>query len=158
MSDDALRQHVVTLLDWHDAHVGFDTAVADLPAPARGRTPAGAPSSPWQLLEHIRIAQHDILDFCMNPKYVPMEWPDDYWPAEAAPPREDAWDESIAACLRDREALQAIVRDPKIDLFATIPHGSGQTFLREMLLVADHTAYHLGQLVAVRKLLGVWAE
>jgi hypothetical protein len=158
MKDGALREHLTTLLNWHDAHADFDTAVADLPAAARGRTPAGAPYSPWQLLEHIRIAQHDILDFCTNPSYVAMEWPDDYWPAGAAPPGEDAWGASIAACVHDREALQAMVRDSRIDLFATIPHGSGQTYLREVLLVADHTAYHLGQLVAVRKLLGVWAE
>jgi uncharacterized damage-inducible protein DinB len=153
---EALRDHLSRLLGWHDAHVDFDAAVADLPETARGRTPAGAPHSPWQLLEHIRITQHDILDFCVNAKYEEMAWPDDYWPAQAAPPDAAAWDRSIAAVRADRAALQALAADTGIDLFATIAHGSGQTILRELLLVADHTAYHVGQLVIVRRLLGHW--
>jgi uncharacterized damage-inducible protein DinB len=144
------------LLGWHDAHVDFDAAVAEVPEPLRGATPPGAPHSPWQLLEHIRITQHDILDFCVNAGYQEMAWPDDYWPATASPASAAAWDESIAAVRRDREALAALAGDPATDLFARIAHGSGQTILREILLTADHTAYHVGQLVIVRRLLGNW--
>jgi hypothetical protein len=152
---EALRAHLVKLLDWHDAHADFEAAIAGIPPVARGRTPAGATHSPWQLVEHIRIAQHDILDFCVNPDYEQMSWPDDYWPSSPAPPSPHAWDDAVARIRRDRETLQQLVRDVP-DLFAGIPHGSGQTYLREVLLVADHTAYHVGQLVLVRRLLGVW--
>ena len=155
MNDAALRTQLAKLLDWHEAHVTFDKAVDGIPPAARGRTPQGAPHSPWQIVEHIRLAQQDILDFSVNSAYEEKKWPDDYWPA-AAPPNDAAWEEAIAACRRDRDALKALVRDPRTDLFATIPHGSGQTYLREVLLVADHTAYHVGQLVIVRRLLGVW--
>lgn len=149
------RRVLARLLDWEEAHAGFDAAVENLPAAQRGTQPPGLPYSPWQLVEHIRLAQHDILDFCVNPQYVEMKWPDDYWPG-AAPPSSDAWDESVAAYHRDRRALVTLVQDPRTDLFATIPHGSGQTYLREVLLTADHTAYHVGQLVIVRRLLGIW--
>ena len=152
---DALRAHLVTLLDWRDAHLEFEAAIAGIPPVARGRTPSGASHSPWQLLEHIRLAQHDILDFCVNPTYKERSWPDDYWPSSPAPPSAEAWDETVARIRRDREALQQLVRDTP-DLLSPIPHGSGQTYLREVLLVADHTAYHVGQLVLVRRLLGVW--
>jgi len=155
-SADALREHVLRVLDWHDAHVDFDTAVTGVPPGARGIRPDGAAHSPWQILEHMRIAQHDILEFCRNPAYEEMHWPDDYWPASPAPPGASAWDESIAAFRRDREALKRWFGDRALDLVAKIPHGTGQTYLREALLVADHNAYHLGQLVAVRRLLGVW--
>jgi hypothetical protein len=111
----------------------------------------------WQLLEHVRLAQHDILDFCVNPDYREMRWPDDYWPAPG-PPSEEAWIESLVACRRDRDALIALARDPRIDLFARIPHGDGQTYLRELLLAADHAAYHVGQMVMVRQLLGIWGK
>ena len=104
----------------------------------------------------MRITQHDILDFCRNAGYTEMTWPDDYWPKSAEPPSERAWDDSIAAFRDDRAALEALAADESIDLFATIPHGDGQTYLRELLLVADHNAYHLGQLVAVRQQLGAW--
>jgi hypothetical protein len=154
--DRELREHVVRLLTWQDAHADFDAAVGNLPADARGRTPPGAPYSPWQLLEHLRIAQHDILDFCVNAKYEEMTWPDDYWPASAAPPSAQAWDDSVKAFHRDRKELEHLARNPEIDLFAKIPHGSGQTYLRELLLAADHAAYHVGELVLVRRLLGVW--
>ncbi len=152
----ALRAQLAKALDWREAHAGFDRAVADLAPPLRGRTPEGLPYSPWQLLEHIRMAQHDILDFCRNPKYEEKEWPADYWPKSAAPPNVTAWDESIAAVRKDREAMQQLALDPALDLSAKIPHGSGQTYLREVLLVIDHTAYHVGELVAVRRLLGAW--
>ena len=154
--DTALREQLARLLDWHEAHAGFDKAVDGMPPGLCGLTPPGLPHSPWQILEHIRIAQQDILDFCVNPAYQEKTWPDDYWPS-AAPPDASAWRESVAACRRDRAALQALVRDPRTDLFATIPHGTGQTFLREVLLVADHASYHVGQLVLVRRLLGAWS-
>ena len=156
-STDSLRAHLLRLLEWHDAHVDFDRAVKDVPPNLRGAKPDGVPHSLWQLLEHMRITQHDILDFCRNPAYGEMTWPNDYWPQTAVPPNAAAWDESIAAFHRDREALQQFFSDGSLDLFATIPHGTGQTYLREGLLVADHNAYHLGQLVTVRHLLGIWA-
>jgi len=155
-NDASLRDLLGKMLEWQDAHASFDTAVADLPADLRGKQPVGLPYSPWQLVEHLRLAQHDILDFCVNPNYTEMNWPDDYWPASAAPPSPDAWDASIEAFRRDRRALQQIAADVKIDLTARIPHGTGQTYLREILLAADHAAYHVGQLVAVRRLLGAW--
>lgn len=154
--DTALRDHVARLLDWGEAHPSFDAAVASLPEPLRGRTPDGLPYSPWQLVEHLRITQHDILDFCVNPDYREMEWPKDYWPPSAAPPSGRAWDESLRRFQDDRAALQRLARDAAIDLAATIPHGSGQTYLRELLLEADHAAYHLGELIVVRRLLGAW--
>ena len=116
----------------------------------------GLPHSPWQLVEHLRIAQHDILDFCVNPGYQEMSWPDDYWPASPEPPTAAAWDESIAGYKRDLAEMQRLVRDEAIDPFAKIPHGSGQTYIREILLVVDHAAYHIGQIVLVRRLLGIW--
>ena len=155
-SDRALRNHLVALLDWRDAHVGFEAAIADMPNALHGVRPEGLPYSAWQLLEHMRRAQADILDFCRNPGYVEPAWPADYWPGEAAPPSPEAWDESVEKFRRDLEAVKRLCTDPAIDLFAEIPHGEDQTYLREVLLVADHNAYHLGQLVAVRHLLGIW--
>jgi uncharacterized damage-inducible protein DinB len=154
--DSSIRDHLRRVLNWEDAHAGFEQAVADLPPELRGRTPDGLPYSAWQLVEHLRIAQADILDFCRNAHYHEMKWPDDYWPKSPAPPSAAAWDESIRCFRDDREALQALAADPAIDLTATIPHGQGQTYLREILLVADHNAYHVGQLVLVRRLLGDW--
>ena len=156
-STKALRAQLVTYLDWHDAHADFDAAVDGVPADKRGIAPSGLPYSLWQLVEHLRIAQHDILDFCVNPTYEEMQWPDDYWPKSPVPPTAAAWDESIAAYRRDREAMQTLARNPDIDLFAKIPHGSGQTYVREILLVVDHASYHIGQMVLVRRLLGIWA-
>jgi len=153
---DALRAHLRALLEWRDAHVDFAAAVADIPPPLRGAAPAGIPYSPWQLLEHLRLTQHDILDFCRNPAYAEPRWPDDYWPATPAPPSVGAWDRSIAGFNADLEALRRLAGDRAVDLFARIPHGTGQTCLRELLLVADHNAYHVGQLVAVRRSLGIW--
>ncbi len=156
MSDAALRAQLARLLDWHEAHATFDQAVKGLPVAARGRRPRGAGHSAWEILEHIRLAQADILDFCRNPAYADKRWPDDYWPKTAAPRPAAAWARSVAAVRRDREALKALALDPSVDLFAAIPHGTGQTILRELFLVADHTAYHVGELVLVRRLLGVW--
>ena len=153
MSDSELRDHLVRLLGWQDAHVTFEKATGGIPPELRGATPEGLPYSPWQLLEHLRIAQWDILDFCRNPDYREPVWPDDYWPATVAPAPGE-WERSSAAFLADRDALVELIR--QVDLFATIPHGTGQTFLREILLVADHNAYHIGELVVVRRSLGIW--
>jgi hypothetical protein len=155
-NDAALREHLRKLLAWGDAHVDYDRAVAGLAPGLRGVRPDGLPYSPWELLEHLRITQHDILDFSRNPQYAELSWPEDYWPPAAAPPDAHAWDRSVAAFQADREALQALAADAEIDLFARIPHGQGQTYLREILLAADHAAYHVGQLVTVRRLLGAW--
>ena len=152
----ALRAQLRRILSWQDAHVGFEKSVEGLSPKLRGARVVGFPHSAWELLEHMRITQHDILDFCRNPGYTEITWPDDYWPKSAEPPSERAWDDSIAAFRDDRAALEALAGDESIDLFATIPHGDGQTYLRELLLVADHNAYHLGQLVMVRQQLGAW--
>jgi uncharacterized damage-inducible protein DinB len=156
MREDAFRDHLVRVLDWGEAHVDFDKAIDGIPADKRGARAAGFEHSPWQLLEHIRLAQDDILDFCLNPTYHHnMKWPDDYWPAPA-PPGDEAWKNSIASFTRSREQMKALARDVE-DLTAKVPTGKGnQTYLRAILLVADHTAYHLGQLVAVRRALGIW--
>ena len=154
--DAAVRELLSKMLAWEDAHVGFDAAVANIAPDMRSTQPAGLPYSPWQLLEHLRRTQHDILDFCRNPDYRELSWPADYWPPSPAPPSASAWDESVNAFRRDRKALQELAADSQIDLIATIPHGTGQTYLREIVLTADHTAYHVGQLVAVRRLLGIW--
>ena len=156
-SDAALREHVVNLLTGGHAHATFEQAVKGLPAELRGKVAKGAEHSPWQLLEHLRLAQWDILDFSRNPKYQALKWPDDYWPKEKAPADEKAWDKSVRAFKKDLKAMVALVEDEKTDLFAKIPHGDGQTILREALLVADHNAYHVGQLVLVRRQLGAWA-
>jgi hypothetical protein len=152
----ALREHLVRLLTWRDAHADFDAAVTGMPPDQMGVRPTGLPYSPWELLEHMRIAQRDILDFCRDPEYTAPKWPDDYWPPSPAPPDGGAWAASVAAFKADRDAMKQLAADPATDLFATIPHGEGQTYLREILLVADHTAYHVGQLVIARRLLGTW--
>jgi uncharacterized damage-inducible protein DinB len=156
MKKDSVRNFVGRLLAWEDAHVSIDKALAGIPPDVRGAVPDKLPYSAWQLLEHLRIAQHDILDFCRNPDYAALKWPADYWPASAAPPSQAAWDDSIRRFKQDRTSLQQMAADETIDLEAQIPHGTGQTYLRELVLVADHTAYHVGQLVLVRRLLGVW--
>lgn len=156
MSDGELRAQLAATLDWESAHATFDAAVDGVAPEMRGRQPDGLPYSPWQLLEHLRITQRDILEFCRNPDYQEMRWPDDYWPPSVEPGSADAWDASVAAYRADRDALKALALDEGVDLFARIPHGTGQTYLRELLLVTDHTAYHVGQLVAVRRLLGIW--
>ena len=155
-ADAAIRDHLARVLDWGDARVTFDKAVADVPAHMRGVAPPGLPHSIWQLVEHIRLAQHDILDFSRNAKYKEMKWPDDYWPASAGPGSDAAWKKSLARVRADRKALQQMAVDRSIELNAKIPHGTGQTVLRELLLVADHTSYHVGQIVLIRQLLGIW--
>jgi hypothetical protein len=147
----SLRKHLADMLRMKGAHVNLDAAVCDFPAALRGARPNGAPHSAWQLLEHMRIAQEDILDFSRNPRYKEKKFPDDYWPAQEAPPNEDAWEKSIERFHRDLQEMQELIADTKHDLLARIPHGNGQTLLHEALLVADHNAYHLGQLVFLRK-------
>jgi hypothetical protein len=156
-STGALRDQLARVLDWEEAHVGFDKAVDGIPPDKRGGRAAGFEHSLWQLVEHIRVAQDDILDFCVNPSYEhTMKWPDDYWPKDPAPPSEKAWTDSLASYARSREALQRLARDVE-DLTAKVPRGKRHhTYLRAILLSADHVAYHVGQIVAVRQALGIW--
>jgi hypothetical protein len=157
-NEDALREHLLDLLGGGHAHLDFEKAVAGLPATLRGVKPAGLPHTPWRLVEHMRIAQWDILRFSIDPAHVSPEFDAGYWPDGDAPPDSRAWGQSVAAFQADLQAMIDLVADSKTDLFAPIPHGQGQTILREALLVADHNAYHLGQLVAVRRLLGAWRD
>ena len=156
-STDAIRDHLLRALDWEEARVGLAKAADGIPADKRGARAAGFEHSPWQLLEHIRIAQEDILDFCVDAKYVQTRtWPDDYWPRDPAPPDAKAWAGSLASYASALEKLKTLVRDVD-DLTAPVPTGkANQTYLRALLLVIDHTAYHVGQLVAVRRALGIW--
>ena len=154
--DADLRKHLVNVLTKAEAHADFDAAVKGLPAELQGKVPEGSGHSPWMLLEHLRITLWDILDFSRNPDYKEIKWPDAYWPSDPAPPNDKAWDEAVKAFKHDLKEMCDLVSDPKTDLFAKIPHGSGQTILREALLVADHNAYHVGQLILVRKMLGAW--
>lgn len=154
--DTALREHLISLLTAGNAHATFDDAAKNLPAELQGKRPKGAEHSPWQLLEHLRIAQSDILEFSRDAKHKSPKWPEEYWPKSPAPPNEKAWDKSVRAFRKDLKSLCEFVSDEKTNLYAKIPHGDGQTILREALLTADHNAYHVGQLVLVRKLLGAW--
>ena len=154
--DKALRQQLVELLTGGNAHATFDAAVKSLPVALRGKRPKGAEHSPWEIVEHLRIAQWDILDFSRNPNYQHLPWPDSYWPKTPAPPDAKAWEKSVRTFRKDLDAICKLVENPSTNLFAKIPHGDGQTILREALLVADHNAYHLGELVLVRRLLGAW--
>ena len=151
---EALRDQLTRLLDWEDAHAGFDAVIEGIPPELRGAQPRGLPYSAWQLLEHLRLCQRDILNFCVKPDYADPKSIAEYWPGSAAPPTSGAWDESVAAFRGDLEAMKRIARDR--DLFAAVPRRKGQTFLREIVLVADHNAYTLGQLVVLRRLLGIW--
>jgi uncharacterized damage-inducible protein DinB len=151
------RAIVASSLDWEQAHAKLENAVKGFPAPLRGERPAGYPHSAWELLEHIRITQRDLLDFCQNPDYEEkLAWPRDYWPPTPAPPTSDAWDQSIAGYRRDSDALARFATKSDIDLTTTIPRGTGQTYLRTILVAVDHASYHTGQIVSVRRLLGAW--
>lgn len=152
-STDPLRQHLINLLTKAEAHLDVRSELKEFPVELRGRKPAGAPHTPWQLLEHMRIAQWDILEFTLNAKHASPRWPGEYWPKADAPPDSRAWDKSVTQFLADLDDICKMVSDPKHDLVAKIPHSDGQTYLREALLVADHNAYHLGQLVMVRRIL-----
>jgi uncharacterized damage-inducible protein DinB len=156
-SNGAIRNHLVRALEWEDARVGFDRAVDGIPADQRGARAAGFEHTLWQLVEHIRIAQEDILDFCVNAHYEhTRKWPDDYWPNASGPPDDRAWDDSLVSCKRSLDAMKQLARDTA-DLTAAVPTGTpAQTYLRAILLVIDHNAYHVGQLVAVRRALGIW--
>ena len=156
MDEKILREQLRKALSWSEGHVDWKTALAGLPAKSRGQKPEGAPHSAWELLEHVRIAQWDILEFSRNPKHVSPDFPSGYWPETPAPPNDAAWEKSIKSFQSDLEAMGKLVADPKTDLAAPIPHGSGQTILREALLLVDHNAYHLGQFVLLRRLLGTW--
>lgn len=149
----SLREHLINLLTKGEAHVDVESELTAFPRKLRGRKPEGAPHTPWQLLEHMRIAQWDILRFSVDARHESPKWPEGYWPDSEAPADEKAWDKSVKQFLDDLEQICKLVRDPKRDLFARIPHGTGQTLLREALLVADHNAYHLGQMVMVRRTL-----
>jgi hypothetical protein len=153
---DALRQHVLDLLRGHNAHADFDTVVADFPSRLRGVKPPGAQHTGWQLLEHMRIAQWDILEFSRDPKHKSPAWPEGYWPKTEAPPTAASWNNSLRSFRADLKAMARLVADKTTDVFAKIPHGTGQTILREALLIADHNSYHLGQMVVLRRLLGTW--
>jgi len=153
---DKVRKHIANVLTWHEAHQPFEDVVADFPEKLRGVRPQGLPHSAWELLEHMRIAQWDMLEFSRDPKHVSPEFPAGYWPASPEPPSAAAWDESVKRFMADRDELRTLVLDPARDLTAPIPHGSGQTLLREALLTADHNSHHLGQLISVRRLLGTW--
>ena len=156
MTDRALREHLLDLLRGGHAHLTFDQAIAGLAPELRGARLPNLPHSPWRLLEHMRIAQWDILEFSRNAEHVSPDFPGGYWPEGDAPPDSQAWDRSIEAFRADLQAIQDLVEDPATDLLAAIPHGTGQTLLREALLVADHNAYHIGQLVLVRRGLNAW--
>ena len=151
-----LRENLVSLLKGGNAHIDFESAIKGIPADLRGKRPKGSPHSPWELLEHMRIAQSDILEFSRDANHKSPEWPSGYWPKAPAPPSAAAWTKSVKQFRENLDEMCALVENPKVDLFARIPHGEGQTVLREALLVADHNSYHLGQLVLVRKLLGAW--
>ena len=156
MSDKSLREHLNNLLSGRGAHLDWKASFAGVPPKLRGVRPDGLPHSLWELLEHMRIAQWDILEFSRNAKHESPDWPAGYWPEVPAPPSAKAWDNSLKSFAGDLAAMQKLVASSKTDLFARIPHGTGQTILREALLVADHNAYHLGQVVLVRRLLGAW--
>jgi hypothetical protein len=156
--DRSLRKHLVHLLSKEQAHAGFDRAIADFPAQLRGAKMAGAPYTAWQLLEHLRIAQWDILEFCRNSHHVSPPYPKGYWPPTEEPPDAAAWERSVRAFRSDLRAMIELVKNPRVDLFARIPHGEGQTILREAMLAADHNAYHLGQFILLRRMAGAWDE
>jgi hypothetical protein len=149
-----LRELLVTAVEGNESHIDFDSAVKDFPVEQLGAKPHGVPHSAWELVEHLRIAQRDILDFSRHPEgYQEKKWPDDYWPRHSTPPADDAWHKSIDAYKADRRALEKLIKDPEIDLWMAFPHGDGQTLLREAVLVANHNSYHLGQLMFLKKML-----
>jgi hypothetical protein len=155
---DKLREHLLELLGKGSAHADYASTVANLPARKRGEKVPGAPHSAWRLVEHMRITQRDIMEFTRDARHVSPKWPDEYWPAGDAPPSAKAWNASIASFKKDRAAMIAIVKDAASDLLAPLPHGQGQTIAREAMLLADHTAYHVGQLILLRRALGAWKD
>jgi DinB superfamily len=158
MKDQALREHLRELLTGGHAHLDFEKATGNMPVELRGAKPPGLTFTPWRLIEHMRIAQWDILQFTIDPHHISPDFPNGYWPTGDTPTNPKAWSRSIAAFRADLKAMMDLIAEPKTDLFAPLPHGQGQTILREALLIADHNAYHLGQLVTVRRLLGAWRD
>lgn len=152
-TDSILRKQLITSISGREAHIDFASAVKDFPPGLRGAKPSGAPHTAWQLLEHMRIAQHDILEFSRDPNYKSPEWPEGYWPETEAPPDTKAWESSVKALQQDARELDKLIEDSRQDLFKPFPHGDGQNLLREALLVASHNSYHLGQLVFLKKML-----
>jgi uncharacterized damage-inducible protein DinB len=148
-----IRAYLKDALSWQEAHIDFEHAVAELPMDYRGKKPEGFPYSIWQLVEHIRIAQWDILDFTRNSDYKERSWPDDYWPEHHAPENDDEWERAITAMRADREKFIKLLDDPGVDLFKPFEHGTGQTLFRQAMLIADHNAYHVGQIILIRKIL-----
>jgi hypothetical protein len=155
-TDKPVREHLLKLLEGGHAHVTFEAAVKGLPVALRGKRPKGAEHSAWEILEHMRIATWDILEFSRDGKHVSPKWPDGYWPKTPKPPNEKAWAKSVQAVNADIKAMRKLIAADSTDLYAPIPHGDGQTIMREALLIADHNAYHIGELVLVRRLLGAW--
>jgi hypothetical protein len=153
-----MREQLLELLQGGGAHLTFDKAVKGLEPRLRGAKPKGQPHTPWRLVEHMRIAQRDILEFCRDARHVSPNWPDDYWPADNAPKSSAQWDRSVKSFRADLKAIQKMVKDPDTELLAPLPHGQGQTLFREAMLVADHNAYHLGQLVLIRRIIGSWKD
>lgn len=156
MMPEAWRSIVADALDAREAHVDFDRAVAQLAPELRGRRPAGLPYSAWELVEHVRLAQADLIAYLGNPAYAAPAWPEDYWPSSPEPPGDDAWNEAVAAVQAGRERLKSLVRELP-DPTAPIPWGGAHTYLRTILVALDHEAYHVGQIVLLRRLLGAWA-
>jgi len=158
VNDKSLREHLSNLLSGRGAHLDWKASFAGIPPKIRGIRPSGMPHSLWELLEHMRIAQWDILEFSRTRRHASPDWPKGYWPRNQTPPSATAWNTSIKKFRRDLKTMQHLVANPKTDLHARIPWGESQTILREALLLADHNAYHLGQLVDLRRLLGAWPE
>lgn len=155
--DAALRGQLISLLKDRQAHAALSDAVADFPLNRISERPAGSPYSAWQLLEHIRITLHDLLEFATNSEYAELEWPGGYWPRDAAPDRDESWSATVKAIQADMNSFEALIHSPDSNLYAAIPWGkNGETLLREVLLAADHTSYHLGELILLRRVLGIW--
>lgn len=157
-SEKILKEHLLSLLEGGNAHIKFNDAVKNFPATKINKIPTNLPYSAWQLLEHMRITQNDILDFIENPEYEYISWPDDYWPSKSKKATKSDWEKTVSGFNKDSDKLKSIVRGSKTDFYSKIPHGKGQTILREILLVADHNAYHLGEFLVVRRALGLWKK
>ena len=154
--DKTVRTQLAKIIAKSEAHATLEKALKDLPADKRGIAPYGLPYSIWQLVDHIRIAQHDLLEFSKNPNHKSPKWPDEYWAKEAAPADEKAWADCLQQITADRDAMIALINDEAADLYQPIPHGGGQTILREALLVIDHVGYHTAEIIVLRRLLGAW--
>ncbi len=155
-NDQLLRTWLLNLLMEENAHLDIETALKGIPLEKIGVVPANMPYSIWQLLEHIRISQWDIVEFSGNPDHISPAWPEGYWPDQKGPENEEEFNNALQSILRDREAMADLIRDPENDLLKPFPHGQGQNLLREVVLIIDHNAYHLGQIIVLRRMLGIW--